>query len=121
MKIFKCNKCGNIIELLDGSNINIKCCDEELTELVANTTDAAREKHVPYTEVSEDELYVRLGETTHPMDENHYIMWIMAEYSDSIVKINLKPGEEPEAYFDYEEGMKVYTYCNLHGLWMKEL
>ena len=55
------------------------------------------------------------------MDENHYIMWIAADYGDSVIRFNLNPGEVPEAYFDYMEGMKVYAYCNLHGLWMTEV
>ena len=121
MKVFKCNKCGNIVEVLNSNSNNISCCGEICIEFSANTFDAAKEKHVPYVEIDEDAVMVRVGETAHPMDDNHYIMWIAAEYSDSTVRINLKPGEEPVAYFDYEQGMKIYAYCNLHGLWMKEI
>ena len=121
MKIFKCKKCGNVIEVLDSKSNNISCCGEECIELKINTEDASKEKHIPYIEVDEDEVMVRVGEVTHPMDDNHYIMWIAAVYSDSTVRINLKPGEEPVAYFDYEEGMKIYAYCNLHGLWKGEI
>ena len=55
------------------------------------------------------------------MTEEHYIPWVAAEYSDSVVKYFYKPGDKPEAFFDYEEGMKVYAYCNLHGLWKKDM
>lgn len=121
MKVLKCKKCGNVIEVLDNKSNNITCCGEKCIELKVNTEDASKEKHVPFIEINEDEVMVRIGETVHPMDDNHYIMWIAAEYSDSVVRINLKPGEEPIAYFDYEEGMKIYAYCNLHGLWKKEI
>ena len=121
MVILKCKKCGNIIELVNGDNTSISCCEEEMMVMTPNTTDGAKEKHVPYTELKDDMLYVKVGEVEHPMDDNHYIMWIAAVYSDSTVRINLKPGEEPVAYFDYEEGMKIYAYCNLHGLWKGEI
>lgn len=121
MRIFKCMTCGNVIELMEGSNSNIMCCGEKMVELVPNTKDASVEKHVPYCEINEDIVNVKVGEVTHPMEEEHYIEWIAAEYSDSVVKYYLKPGDEPQGEFDYEEGMKIYAYCNLHGLWMKEL
>ena len=121
MKLFKCKKCGNIVELISGDNANITCCETIMTELKENTEDAVLEKHVPYIEVEDDEVYVKIGEVEHPMEENHYIMWIAAQYSDSFIKFDLKPNDVPEAYFDYEEGMKIYAYCNLHGLWMKEV
>lgn len=121
MKIFKCNKCGNIVELIEGDNSNIMCCGEKMEELVPNTVDAANEKHIPSCEINDDIVVVKIGEVLHPMEEKHYIEWVVAEYSDSIVKYKFQPGESPEAEFDYEKGMKIYAYCNLHGLWMKEL
>lgn len=121
MQLYKCKKCGNIIELLEGQNGNLMCCGEALEELVPNTVDAASEKHVPFCQIEEDSVFVRVGDVEHPMEEKHYIVWVAAQYSDSIVKYYFKPGEKPEAVFDYEKGMKVYAYCNLHGLWMKEL
>lgn len=121
MNILKCKKCGNTIEMIDCKSLNIKCCDENMIELNANSEDASKEKHVPYTEIREDMLYVRIGEINHPMDDNHYIMWIAADYGDSVIRFNLNPGDCPEACFDYIEGMIIYSYCNLHGLWKKEL
>lgn len=121
MKLFKCEKCGNIIELVEGSNTNFTCCGEPMKELTANSVDAATEKHVPSCHIEDEMVIVNIGEVTHPMEENHYIKYVVAEYKDSVVKYKLNPGEEPEVYFDYEPGMKVYAYCNLHGLWVKEL
>lgn len=121
MKIFKCNKCGNMVELLEDGKGTLTCCGEEMVEVVANTVDASKEKHVPFTDIEDDAVYVKIGEVDHPMTEEHYIMWVAACYDDSILKYYFKPGEVAEAVFDYEEGMKIYAYCNLHGLWMKEL
>ena len=122
MKVFKCNKCGNIVELIEEGKGVLTCCGEAMKEVVANTEDAAVEKHVPYTAIEEDDvLYVKVGEVDHPMTDDHYITWVAAVYDDSVLKYTFKPGEVPEAVFDYEEGMVVYAYCNLHGLWKKEL
>lgn len=121
MKLFKCEKCGNIIELVEGKIGNFVCCGDAMKEIVANSADAAKEKHVPSCHIEDDMVIVNVGEVKHPMEENHYIEYVVAEYKDSVVKYMLKPGEEPEVYFDYEEGMKIYAYCNQHGLWVKEL
>ncbi len=121
MKFYKCEKCGNIIEMFDEKTTNIMCCGESMKELVPNSTDAAAEKHLPDCHIEDDVVLVSVGEVKHPMEENHYIMYVIAEYSDSIIKYMYKPGEEIDVMFDYEKGMKVYTYCNLHGLWMVEL
>ena len=120
MKLFKCSKCGTLIDMLE-ENCKVFCCGEEMVELVPNTVDAAKEKHAPLCDINDDTVFVRVGEVSHPMDENHYITFIAAEYNDSFVKYKLKPGEEPEGVFDYEKGMVVYAYCNKHGLWKKEL
>lgn len=119
MKLYKCPKCQNLVEVLEEKSNNLICCNEHMQKVKAGAVDAAKEKHVPYCEVEEDSVYVRIGEVTHPMEENHYIEWIAAEYSDSVVKHYYKPGEVPEAVFDYEDNMKIYAYCNLHGLWEK--
>ena len=122
MKIFKCNKCGNMVELIEDGKGVLTCCGDDMVEVVPNTEDAAVEKHVPYTSIEDDDvLYVKIGEADHPMTEEHYITWVAAVYNDSVLKYTFKPGEVPEAVFDYEEGMKVYAYCNLHGLWIKKL
>lgn len=121
MKILKCKKCGNIVDVIDEKTNSIMCCGQLMNEMSANSNDGAVEKHVPYTEIRDDMLYVKIGEVSHPMEEKHYIMWIAADYGDSIIRFYLNPGDEPEACFDYIEGMTIYSYCNLHGLWKTEL
>lgn len=120
MKLFKCLKCGTLIEMLE-ENCSISCCGTPMTELIPKTTDAALEKHKPVCQVNGDIVHVTVGEVLHPMDEDHYISYIIAEYSDSIVKYKLLPNTKPEAYFDYEKGMVIYSYCNKHDLWKTQL
>ena len=121
MNIFKCNKCGKVIEILEGGCPAILCCGEKMTELKANTVDAAKEKHVPFTKINNDKVVATVGEVTHPMEEKHYIGFIACDFGDKIVRKQLKPGQKPEATFCYKKGMKIYAYCNLHGLWVCEL
>ncbi|MDY3956891.1 MAG: desulfoferrodoxin family protein [Allisonella histaminiformans] len=95
--------------------------DEVLT---ANTVDAAREKHVPLVERSGNDVVVTVGEVIHPMTEAHYIMWIALETNEGFHVKNLAPGEVPTAIFALtagEEPVAAYEYCNLHGLWKKEI
>ena len=121
MKLYKCLKCGMMVEVIEDKCDSLTCCGEKMVEVKAGSVDAAVEKHVPFCEIQGDNLYVRVGEVEHPMTEDHYITWIAAQYNDSLVKYYYKPGDKPEAFFDYEEGMVVYAYCNLHGLWKKEM
>ncbi|NLB91709.1 MAG: desulfoferrodoxin [Clostridiales bacterium] len=124
MKFYRCEKCGNIVEMLYDGGGQLVCCGEPMIELTANTVDAATEKHVPFVQVDGNKINVQVGEVVHPMLEAHYIMWIILETDKRIVRVNLKPEQAPNAVFTLEEGEKalgVYEYCNLHGLWKKEL
>ena len=121
MKLFKCMKCGELVEVLEEKCDSLTCCGELMKELIPGSVDAAAEKHVPFCEIQGDYLSVKIGEVEHPMSDDHYIVWIAAEYKDSVCKFFYKPGDKPEALFDYEKGMVVYAYCNLHGIWKKEM
>lgn len=120
MKLYKCKKCGKVIEIINGCLSSTICCDEQMIEIVPNKSDGAWEKHVPYITINDDKINVRIGEIEHPMDDNHYIEWISCCYDNYIVRKYLKPGDMPEAVFEYKKNMKVYAYCNLHGLWVLE-
>lgn len=117
VKYFKCPICGNIIEMTNGDINRVKCCNKELEQLVANTTDGVLEKHVPVYEIVNNEIIIKVGETIHPMEEKHYIMWISLVTDDMIIRKNLKPGDEPIVKLPYIKGAIIYEYCNLHGLW----
>ena len=115
-KFFICKHCGNLVGMIFSSGVPMVCCGEKMTELVANTTDAATEKHVTVTAV--------VGSVEHPMLPEHYIQWIYLLTTTGGHRTALQPGEAPKAVFtlqDDEKPVAVYEYCNLHGLWKTEL
>ena len=121
MIVYKCPICGNIIFVMDGNAKSIRCCGSELIELTANDTDAALEKHVPSYEIVNDKIDVTIGEVEHPMDKDHYIMWIAIVYDNKYEIKSLNPFDKPKAVFDYYDNSVIYAYCNKHGLWKKEI
>ncbi len=92
------------------------------TELVANTTDAAKEKHVPVVLVDQNKVHVAIGSVLHPMTEAHHIAFIALVSNQKTILKKLDLNGTPEADFFLQENEKllhVYEYCNLHGLWVK--
>ena len=89
--------------------------------LEANTVDAAQEKHVPVYERSEDELVVRVGSVEHPMEKDHYIMWIAQVSDNKTMRVSLYPEQDTTVRFKYIPKSIVYAYCNKHALWKKEI
>ena len=118
---YKCPICGNIIGLIDGDISHIRCCGKEMELLVANSQDAATEKHVPVYEKDGDEIIVRVGEVEHPMVEDHYIMLIAQVSDNQTTRIRLHPNQKPEVRFKYIPESTIYAYCNKHGLWKTEV
>ncbi len=118
---YRCEECGNTTGVLDGNSKNILCCGKKMKPLVANSTDAATEKHVPVYEVDGNEIVVRVGEVEHPMEEDHYIMWIAQVSENRTERVRLHPGQATETRFPYIKGSVLYEYCNKHGLWKKEV
>lgn len=97
---------------------------ENAKEVIVNTSDGAVEKHVPEIEVEGNAICVKVGSVAHPMLDAHFIKWILLENGADVLVKNLNPGEKPEARFEVSElkaGAKVYSFCNLHGLWAKEV
>ena len=124
IKLFRCKLCGKIIEELVNTHDTVTvCCGEAMQELKPNSVDAALEKHVPEVTINGDELKVQVGSTIHPMLDNHYIQFVILVTDKEVRRVNFKPGEEPIACFNIkgQKPLKVYEYCNLHGLWVKEL
>ena len=120
LKFFRCEHCGNIIEMVEDKGVPVVCCGQRMTELVAGTSDGAREKHVPVYEVKDNIVHVQVGEVAHPMIPEHYIEWIVLQTKNGVQRKELNPGDKPEACFalcDGDEVEAVYAYCNLHGLW----
>ncbi len=124
MKFYRCEHCGNIIIKLNDSGVPVVCCGQPMTELVPGASDGAFEKHVPAVTVDGASVRVQIGEVEHPMMEEHYIQFIVLETAQGYQVKNLKAGDKPAAEFVLAAGDKavaVYEYCNLHGLWVKEL
>lgn len=125
LHLLRCKHCGKVIELLPGSHgCPTKCCGEPMEELVANSIDASKEKHVPAVNVESNVVSVVVGETIHPMMEAHHIGFIYLVTDKNVYRKDLKVNEEPKAEFALlgeEKPLVVYEYCNLHGLWKKEL
>jgi superoxide reductase len=122
LKIFKCEICGNIVELLHEGAGELVCCGQPMKQFVENTVDAAKEKHVPVIEKLSDGYKVTVGSVTHPMEDKHYIEWIELIAGDKAYRQFLNPGDIPEAIFKIDaEHVTVREYCNLHGLWKAEL
>lgn len=94
-----------------------------MEEIVANTVDAAFEKHIPDVKIDGDTIHVQVGSVIHPMTEEHYIQWVLVETEKGIQRKDLKPNEEPVADFVIKDdkAIAVYAYCNLHGLWKFEI
>ena len=119
-KFYRCEHCGNIVAMVHEGGGTLVCCGDPMTELKANTTDAATEKHVPVITVDGNKVTVKVGSTLHPMTEEHYIMWIYLETEKGGEMKHLTPKDEPIATFALAEGDKpvaAFEYCNLHGLW----
>jgi len=118
LEIYKCEACGNIIEVLHGGKGELVCCEKPMNLIKENTVDAAKEKHVPVTEKIEGGVKVKLGDVAHPMEEKHYIEWIEVIADGKAYRQFLNPGEAPEATFNVEaDQVTARGYCNLHGLW----
>ena len=122
-QFFKCKVCGNLVAMLNNSGAPMSCCDQPMSELIANTVDAAREKHIPFVEITGSSLNAQVGEVIHPMLPEHHIQWIYLETKQGGQFKRLNPGDAPAALFktDGETPVAVYEFCNLHGLWKKEL
>ena len=123
-KFYKCAHCGNIITKIEDKGVPVFCCGQKIDELVPNTSDGAGEKHVPVVEVNGKEVKVVVGEVTHPMIEEHHIAWIYLYTNKGGQFKYLDHTGAPEAVFALAEGEELiaaYEYCNLHGLWKKEM
>ena len=118
MKIFKIQD-GGLIEEIDPRSGKVE--PHGLEEIVPNTVEAAVEQHVPIIEKVGDGVIVKVGSTPHPMEPDHYIMWIETRTENHIFRKYLKPCDKPEARFPISsEGLSAYAYCNIHGLWKSE-
>jgi len=118
LQVYKCEVCGNIVEVLHEGIGELVCCGQPMKLYEENTVDAAKEKHVPVVEKFEGGFKVKVGSVRHPMEEKHYIEWIEVIADGKAYRQFLNPGEAPEATFKIDaERITAREYCNIHGLW----
>jgi len=118
LEIYKCDICGNIVEVLTGGVGELVCCGAKMKLLEAKTQDAGKEKHVPVIEKVKGGYKVKVGSVPHPMEEKHYIEWIELIADGKAYRAFLKPGVAPETFFCVEAAqVSAREHCNIHGLW----
>ena len=122
-KFYICEKCGNLVGMINESGVPMVCCGQKMTRLDAGVVEASREKHIPVAEIIGDTVKVTVGSVEHPMSEEHSILWVYLETDKGGQRKCLKAGEEPKVVFalNGEKPVAVYAYCNLHGLWKAEI
>lgn len=122
-KFYICEKCGNVVGMINNSGVNPVCCGQKMTALEAGVVEASREKHIPEVSVNGNQVEVVVGSVLHPMAEEHSILWVYLETDKGGQRKNLELGKEPKVVFALadEKPIAVYAYCNLHGLWKKEI
>lgn len=118
-ELFKCNICGNVVEIVHPGAPALVCCGQPMEKLIAKTEDMGNEKHVPVVEEAEGGITVKVGSVPHPMEEKHYIKFIEVLTVCKVLRAELDPGKPAEAFFAVkpEKVREVREYCNIHGLW----
>jgi len=117
-QVYKCDICGNIVEVLHAGAGKLVCCGQPMRLLTGKTEDAGLEKHVPVIEKTNGIVRVKVGSVPHPMEEKHYIEWIEIIANGEVHRKFLKPGEKPEAEFKVAaENIEAREYCSIHELW----
>ncbi len=121
LEIYKCNLCGNIVEVIHGGDGELVCCGEPMKKLVAKTADEGKEKHVPVIEKLDIGYRVKIGDVPHPMEESHHIEWIELIVDGKAFRQFLEAGDAPEAVFNVDgNNISAREHCNVHGLWKGE-
>ena len=121
-EVYKCEVCGNIVEVLHGGEGDLVCCGQNMVLLDEKTADQTTEKHVPVIEKTDKGFKVTVGSTLHPMEEKHYIEWIELIADGKSYRQFLKPGDQPVAEFCVSaSSVTAREHCNVHGLWKNKL
>ncbi len=117
-EIYKCNVCGNIVEVIHAGVGELVCCGQPMQLLVEKSQEEGNEKHVPVIETTATGVIVKVGSVLHPMEEKHYIEWIELHTDGAVYRKFLQPAEKPEAEFCVTaKNLSAREYCNIHGLW----
>ena len=122
-KFYRCEKCGNLVGMINESGAPMICCGQKMTRLEPGVVEASHEKHIPVAEIIGDTVKVTVGSVEHPMIEEHSILWVYLETENGGQRKCLEVGKTPVVTFALggEKPIAVYAYCNLHGLWKSEI
>lgn len=119
-KFYRCAICGQIVAMVKETGVPIMCCGAPMQEIIAGTTEASLEKHIPEYKVEGGVVKVNVGAVEHPMIPEHYIEWVSLQTKKGNQRKALKANDKPYVEFliaEDDEVEAVYAYCNLHGLW----
>ena len=117
-QVYRCNVCGNIVEVLHAGKGELVCCGQPMELLQEKTADVGLEKHVPVVETTDRGIKVKVGDVPHPMEEKHHIEWVEVLTDGGSYRRFLKPGDRPEAEFEIgAQKVAAREYCNIHSLW----
>ncbi len=121
LEVYRCNICGNIVEVVHTGKGELVCCGEPMELLEEKTEEEGNEKHVPVVEESSGGISVKVGSVEHPMNEDHYIEWIEVLTEDGALRKFLHPDDEPKVEFEIDKDKidSIREYCSVHGLWKK--
>jgi len=118
LQVYKCEVCGNIVEVMHTGKGQLVCCGEPMKLMEEKTEEKGKEKHLPVVEKTDKGIKVKIGSIPHPMEEKHYIEWIEVKANGEVYRKFLSPGSLPEAEFPIKvEKINVREYCSIHGLW----
>ena len=73
LKFYQCEKCRKVLITTDELAL------DGWKELIAGTTEGAKEKHIPVVAASGNTVVVNVGSVTHPMSAEHLIEWVAVE------------------------------------------
>ncbi len=123
LRFARCEICGNLVGKISDSGVPMICCGQEMKELIPNTVEASKEKHLPVVAVSGNKINVKIGSVPHPMLPEHFIQWVYLQTEKGGQRKNFKPGDVPEVNFlvDDDKPIAAFEYCNLHGLWKTDI
>ena len=72
MQIYRCEKCGNIVDVLHAAAGTLVCCGQDMKLLKEGEVDAATEKHVPVIEKIDGGYKVKVGDVADTVGRFQY-------------------------------------------------
>lgn len=125
LELYRCEICGNLVQVIIAGGGELVCCGQPMTLIKPNTVeDASLEKHIPVLRTTDNNgLEIQVGSVLHPMDDDHYIMFIesISEDRNHVYLEYLHPGQEAKIELEKRIGKeKALAFCNIHGLWEGE-